>query len=402
MRLVGPLLRRAGANRIPGSRAARYAGLSLSMYKMLGRMARNRTSAPVHFPWLAPVVFNHVEKEGSVRATLKDVARLAGVSTKTVSNVINGYPYLRPETRAKVEDAIEQLKYRPNLIARNLRRGTTSLIALALPEIGNPYYSELAQLVVEEAQRHGLTVLIDCTDGVAEREQLVADGFHEHIIDGLILLPQTLHVEDLRRRKDDTPLVLLGERVANYADCIAIDSRAAARAATEHLISLGRRRIGMIGAPGRAPNTIPRLRLEGYREALEAAGLGFDPGLAATPTAYTTAAGAAAMERLVDSGNGLDAVFCHNDLLALGAIRALLTRRLRVPEDVAVIGVDDIEAGRYATPALSTIAPDKAYIARTAVRMLVERFKPEDDGPPRQVTAGFTLAARESTLGTGR
>ncbi len=334
-----------------------------------------------------------------MRATLKDVAKLAGVSTKTVSNVINGYAYLRPETRAKVEDAIGQLHYRPNVTARNLRRGTSSLIALALPEIRNPYFSELAQHVVEEAQRHTLTVLIDCTEGVAEREQLVADGFHERIIDGLILLPQTLRVEDLRRSADDVPLVLLGERFANHADCIAIDSRAAARAATGHLISLGRRRIGVIGGASPTGNTIQRLRMAGYREELESAGLEADPRLHAVPAEYTMAEGALAMQRLLEHGAGPDAVFCHNDLLALGAIRTLRTRGLRVPQDVAVIGVDDIEAGRYASPTLSTISPDKSYIARTAVRMLVERFQPDGQGPPRQITAGFTLTVRESTGG---
>jgi len=333
-----------------------------------------------------------------VRATLKDVARLAGVSTKTVSNVINGYAYLRPETRKKVERAIEELNYRPNLTARNLRRGSTGLIALALPEIRNPYFSELAQHVVEEAQRHSLTVLIDCTEAVAEREQLVAEGFHEQIIDGLILLPHALQADDLRRRKDETPLILLGERLSEYADCVAIDSRAAARTATDHLVSLGRRRIAMIGG-ARRPGMIHRLRQSGYQEALESGGLEPDPALTVVPDAFTAPDGAAATQRLLDSGVQFDAVFCHNDLLALGAMRALLDRGLRIPEDVAVIGIDDIEPGHYSTPTLSTIAPDKAYIARTAVRMLVERFTPDGDGPPRQVTAGFTLIARNSTVG---
>lgn len=333
-----------------------------------------------------------------MRATLKDVAQLAGVSTKTVSNVINGYAYLRPQTRAKVEQAIAQLHYRPNVTARNLRRGNTSLIALALPEIGNPYFSEVAQYVVQEAQRHGLTVLIDCTEGIAEREQLVVDGFHEHVIDGVILLPHALRFEDLRRRTDDTPLVMLGERVAHYADCVAIDSRAAARAATEHLIDRGRRRIAAIGG-SQTGGAIPRLRYEGYAEALHAAGLPADPDLVVAPGPYVCESGAAAMARLIDSGASFDAVFCHNDLLALGALSVLRGRGLRVPDDVAVIGVDDIDAGHYFSPTLSTIAPDKAYIARTAVRMLVERFSPDGEGPARQVTAGFTLLARESTIG---
>ncbi|MGH3656432.1 MAG: LacI family DNA-binding transcriptional regulator [Micromonosporaceae bacterium] len=337
-----------------------------------------------------------------MRATLKDVAKLAGVSTKTVSNVINGYPYLRPETRERVERAIEALHYRPNVTARNLRRGTTNLIGLALPGVRNAYFAELAQRVVEEAHQHDLTVLIDCTEGVADRERLVVDGFHEHVIDGLILLPHALRTDDLRRRTDDTPLVLLGERVFDYADCVAIDSRAAGRAATEHLLSLGRSRVGMIGGATRHPGMIQQLRVDGYRDALAAAGLDVDPDLVSVPENYTTSAGADAMARLLDTDTGVDAVFCHNDLLALGAVRTVLSRGMQVPEDVAVIGVDNIDAGEHVTPSLSTIAPDKAYIARTAVRMLVERFTPDGDGPPRQVTAGFTLQARESTLGPER
>ncbi|MGH3734118.1 MAG: LacI family DNA-binding transcriptional regulator [Micromonosporaceae bacterium] len=336
-----------------------------------------------------------------MRATLKDVAKLAGVSIKTVSNVINGYAHLRPETKAKVERAIKQLNYRPNVTARNLRRGSTNLIAFALPEIRNPYFSELAQHVVEEARRHELTVLIDCTEGLYDREKQVVEGLPDHVIDGLILLPHVLQVEDLRQRQDDTPLVMLGERVAHYADCVAIDSRAAAYTATEHLVSLGRRRIGVIGRAG-SGSAIQRRRMDGYREALEAAGMPLQPELVAAPEpSYTSPAGAAAVQQLLDLDEPVDAVFCHNDLLALGAVRAIIERGLRVPEDIAVIGIDDIDAGAYSTPALSTVAPDKGYIARTAVRMLVERFTPDGDGPPRQVTAGFQLLARESTTGRG-
>ncbi|MGA8114289.1 MAG: LacI family DNA-binding transcriptional regulator [Actinocatenispora sp.] len=334
-----------------------------------------------------------------MRATLKDVARVAGVSAKTVSNVLNGYAYLRPETKERVEQAIRQLHYRPNVAARNLRRGSSNLIALAVPEVRNPYFSELAQHVVMEAQQHGLTVLIDCTEAVAEREQLVADGFHARVIDGLIMVPHSLSVDDLRRRQDDVPLVLLGERFGHHADSIAIDSRTAATAATEHLIALGRTRIGMIGGGVPAADTIQRLRSEGYREALQAAGLVPEPTLTGTTDRYTSAEGARAMTRLLDDGAQVDAVFCHNDLLGLGVLRALAARGVRVPDDVAVIGVDDIEAARYVTPTLSSISPDKAYIARTAVRMLVDRAQSEDEGPPRQVTAGFTLVARESTVG---
>lgn len=335
-----------------------------------------------------------------MRATLKDVASLAGVSVKTVSNVINGYPYLRPATRERVERAIAELHYRPNLTARSLRRGSTGLIGLALPQIDNPYFSELAQLVVQEAERHHLTVLIDCTDGVVERERLVAEGFHERVIDGLILLPHALEPEDLERRRDETPMVLLGERLADQADCVSLDSRAAGRAATEHLITLGRRRIAFVGGarPGGVTN---RLRIAGYREALEAAGLAVDPALQVTPAASNAVGGEGAVRQLLAGPNPFDALVCHNDLLAIGAMRVLRERQVVVPDEVAVVGMDDIEMGRYATPSLSSIAPDKPLIARQAVAMLVERLASRTDGPPpRQVTAGFSLVARESTVGS--
>lgn len=333
-----------------------------------------------------------------MRATLKDVATLAGVSVKTVSNVINGYPYLRPATREKVERAIAELHYRPNLTARSLRRGRTGLIGLALPQINNPYFSELAQAVVQEAERHHLTVLIDCTDGVAEREQLVAEGFHEHIIDGLILLPHALEAEDLNQRVDETPMVLLGERLSEHADCVSIDNRAAGRTATEHLITLGRRRIALIG--GARPHGVTnRLRTAGYEEALKAAGRDVDPTLQVTPLASNAVGGEGAVRRLLASRTEFDALVCHNDLLAIGAMRVLRDQDVAIPDDVAVVGMDDIELSRYATPPLSSIAPDKTLIAQNAVQMLVERLGNHTSGPPRQVITGFSLVVRESSAG---
>ncbi|HEY6738392.1 MAG TPA: LacI family DNA-binding transcriptional regulator, partial [Actinopolymorphaceae bacterium] len=183
-----------------------------------------------------------------MRATIKDVAKLAGVSVKTVSNVLNDYPHLTPATRAKVEKALAELDYRPNIAARNLRRGRSGIIALALPTMRSPYFAEIAQLVVKEAEARELTVLIDCTDGDLEREQLVAEGFRTQLIDGMILQPWSLSATYLRSLPERTPLVLLGERMVRSVDSVAIDSRRAATTAVEHLIELGRRRIGVIGA----------------------------------------------------------------------------------------------------------------------------------------------------------
>ncbi|MEU6717564.1 LacI family DNA-binding transcriptional regulator [Nonomuraea sp. NPDC046802] len=334
------------------------------------------------------------------RVGLKDVARLAGVSVKTVSNVVNGYVHVTPATRTRVEAAIKELNYRPNLSARNLRQGRTGIIALAVPELDIPYFAELARLVVAAAEKHELTVLIDQTGGSREREQLVSEGFRAHLIDGLIFSPLALTSEELAARVDDTPMVLLGERVsAGTADHIVVDNVAAAKEATLHLASLGRRRIAAIGAQDFAAAETSRLRLAGYLAALEAAGLPADDRLVVHVEAYHRADGARAMARLLDSGAAPDAVFCFNDLMALGALRTLLERGYSVPGQVALAGFDDIEDGRYGTPTLTTISPDKRAIASRAVEFLADRMVKGSRVETREIRVSYELLVRESTSG---
>lgn len=338
-----------------------------------------------------------------MRTRLKDVAERAGVSVKTVSNVVNDYVHVSPELRAKVTAALEELGYRPNLSARNLRRGRSGMIALALPSVRGPYFSDLAHLIVREAERHDLTVLIDCTYGELTREQTVAEGFRTHLIDGIILCPWQLGAADLRKREDTTPLVLLGERVPGAANAVAIDSRAVGQAATDHLLSIGRRRIGVIRQlPRNTGGVVGKIRLDGYKRSLTAAGLKFDPALVASVDRPNGVDAQAATDALLDLPEEIDAIFCFNDELALVVLRRLYERGYRVPDDIAVIGVDGIDAGATMTPTLSTVVPDKQQIASEAVRMLVERIEGEPHDGARRVKAGFTLLPRESTTGLPR
>jgi DNA-binding LacI/PurR family transcriptional regulator len=332
------------------------------------------------------------------RVSLRHVAARAGVSVKTVSNVVNGYVHVTDDTRRRVQAAIDELHYRPNLAARQLRQGRSDVIALALPELDLPYFAELARSVIRYAEEKGWTVLIDQTDGLVEREELVLDGIRGRLIDGLIFSPIALGAEELERRRDTTPLVLLGERVYDGpADHVSIDNVAAARAATAHLIELGRQRIAAIGDQPRPQSQTAHLRLQGYQEALAAAGLPCVPELVVEVDHYHRADGAAAMHGLMALPEPPDAVFCFNDLLALGALRALHDEGRRVPSDVAVVGWDDVEDGRYSTPTLTTISPDKQQIAALAVDFLAARLGEGRSEPPREVTANFTLAVREST-----
>lgn len=340
-----------------------------------------------------------MEQIRSGRPRLEDVAQRAGVSQKTVSNVVNDFPHVTPQTRERVLAAIAELGYRPNLSARNLAKGRSGVVALAVPELDMPYFAELSRLVLEAAESHGWVVLIEQTKGRREHEERVLDGGFAQRIDGLIFTPVATRAADLRQRRSDLPLVLLGEHIVKPpADHISIDNVAAARAATEHLLDLGRRRIAVIGA--RSGQGAAQRRLQGYRDALSAADLPFDPRLVAPVRNNRGEVGADAMARLLELSEPPDAVFCFTDWLALGALRTLHERGVRVPEDMAVIGFDDIPYGRIATPSLTTIAPDKRQIAESAVDMLATQVSSRVALSPRAVQAGFSLHARESTVGT--
>jgi DNA-binding LacI/PurR family transcriptional regulator len=336
-----------------------------------------------------------------VGAGLRDVAKLAGVSVKTVSNVVNGYAHVTDATRERVLRAIEELHYRPNPAARSLRMGRSGLIGLAVPELGIPYFSELAGLIVDAAADQSWTVLVDQTNGLLERELLVSEGIRSHLLDGLIFSPIAMGAEELARRRDDTPLVLLGERVFDGpADHVAIDNVAAARDATAHLLTLGRRRIAAIGDQRHVPaGRTAHLRLAGYQQALAAAGLPFDERLVLPADYYHRSDGAESMARLLALDEPPDAVLCFADLLALGALRTLLAAGRQVPGDVALVGFDDIEDSRFSTPTLTTVRPDKQQIARLAVSFLVSRIADGLDAPPREVQVGYELVVRESTTG---
>jgi DNA-binding LacI/PurR family transcriptional regulator len=331
---------------------------------------------------------------------MHDVAARAGVSIKTVSNVINGYPYIRPETRTRVEQAIDDLGYQLNLTARNLRQGRTGMIGLAVPELSLPYFAELADSVIRAADAAGLTVLIEQTNADRDRELEVLRGQRRHLTDGLIFSPLALGQQDLDLLQVGYPMVLLGERIfGGPADHVTMANVEAARTATEHLIGMGRRRIALVGAHAGETVGSAALRERGYREALDAAGIPFDPALVGEAGFWHRSTGADAMRALLDSGVEVDAVFAMNDAMALGVLHVLHDRRVRVPGEVAVIGFDDIDDGAYSAPTLSTISPGREQIARTAVDLLRRRIADSSARPYEQVVADYAVVVRESTSG---
>ncbi|MFG2789715.1 LacI family DNA-binding transcriptional regulator [Streptomyces sp. NPDC048419] len=336
----------------------------------------------------------------AARPRIKDVAEYAGVSPKTVSNVINNFEHVSERTRAAVQEAIDALGYRVNIAGRQLRQGRTGMITLAVPELDVAYFSELAKHVMAEADTRGQTVLIHQTGAVRERELAALHGFDAQFSDGVILSPLALNPRDLATRDRRLPVVLLGERPAEGGtDHVGIDNVRAAREATEHLLSRGRRRIAVIGGAVRGRQGTDRLRTDGYREAMEAAGLPFEPDLVLPVDAYHWQDGARAAAALVERRPRPDALLCLNDHLALGALRALHERGHSVPGELDVIGFDDIEASRFSVPSLTTVAPDKREIARAAVSLLLERIDAPDSVTLRDEVVGYRVIVRESTGG---
>jgi DNA-binding LacI/PurR family transcriptional regulator len=332
---------------------------------------------------------------------MRDVALRAGVSIKTVSNVLNGYPYLRPETRARVEVAIAELGYRMNMSARQLRKGRTGMIGLAIPELSLAFWGEFADMVIAAAANHGLRVLIELTGAERDGALRALDSSQRRITDGLLFSPLGLEPDEGHLLNVDFPVVLLGERIFGApVDHVTMANAEAARAATVHLAQQGCRRIAALGARLDEGMGSATLRLRGYREGLDEVGLDYDPALVVEADPWTRSTGAEAMEHLLDSGTAVDGVFAMNDAVAFGALHVLHSRRIKVPQEIAVIGFDDVADAAFYEPPLSSVAPGQAQIARDAVRLLAERIAGHD-AAPRLVVADFDLRVRESTLRKG-
>lgn len=323
------------------------------------------------------------------------MADRAGVSVRTVSNVVTDHPHVAPATRAAVRAAIEELGYRPNLAARHLRRGRTGLLGLVLPELTSPYFVELAALIVRRAAQRGWTVLVEETGGDARREGALLDRSGANLVDGLIVSPWSLAPDDVVRAAGDLPVVILGERATVTTDRVAIDNVAAARDAAIHLLRSGRTRLAAVGLQPHLANGTAAQRLLGVHEALSAHGLAREESREGATTTLHRGDGAAAVGRMLDHGTSFDALVCFTDELALGAIRTLVDRGRRVPHDVAVVGIDDIEDGRFSVPRLTTVAPDKTRLADTAVELLLRRVSGPAGGPT-DVVVGHRLLVRES------
>jgi DNA-binding LacI/PurR family transcriptional regulator len=333
--------------------------------------------------------------------TLRDVAQAAGVSIRTVSNVVNQFPFVSTATRERVLEAISTLGYQPNLTARGLRLGRTGVITLAIPDLRNAYFAELADSVINAAALDNVFVLIEPVGLDRDHELQVLRGPRAKMVDGVLFSALALGEEDAHLFDTSTPTVLLGERIFNApVDHVTMQNVEASRAATEHLLSIGRRRIVALGARSGEVVGSSGLRFRGYLDALEAAGISHDPALIGETLSWHRADGAAAIAELLARGISFDGVVAFTDTLALGAMSVLQDAGLRIPEDVAIIGFDDTDETRYSLPTLSTVDAGRDEIASTAMKFLLERIKnPNENLPPRRHFSKFQVIPRQSTIG---
>jgi LacI family transcriptional regulator, galactose operon repressor len=328
--------------------------------------------------------------------SIRDVAAAAGVSVATVSRVLSpataAVP-MRKETRDRVERAIDELGYRPNDLARALLQHRTAAIGLVVPDISNPYYPPLVRGVEDVASSHGYRVVLCNTDRDPAKISGYLDTLIKTRVDGIVVagggwadVPDRTAVLGNYR----TGLVAVGRHLTAHPS-VRIDNVAASRAAAEHLIGFGHRRIAFLGGP--ASSTTVQDRAQGYRDALKVAGLAGDSA-AVRYGDFTEESGYAATRELLDTSQPPTALLCANDRIALGAYAAAADAGRRVPHDVSVVGFDDTPIARYVRPTLTTVAIPTYEMGGAAVRLLLAQL--QGNSEPELETMPTQLVVRDS------
>lgn len=304
-------------------------------------------------------------------SSIRDVSRFAGVSVATVSRALSAPDKVAAETRARVLEAVRAVDYRPNMMARNFRSRQAFAIVVLAPNIANPFFARVVRGIEQVAQEGGYAVLLGDTRDDPAREAEYLGLVQSRQADGVIQLSARIDPVALKRLWKDgaAPAIVNACECADLDFCpkVRIDNAAAARAMTEHLLALGHRRIGVLTGPAASPLT--RDRLAGHRQALETAGVAHDPALTATGD-FSSQSGFDAARTLAAARP--TALFCFSDEMAIGAMRALRSLGLRVPQDVSVAGFDDIDLARFAEPPLTTIAQPMEELGRAAMAVLLD------------------------------
>ena len=304
--------------------------------------------------------------------SIEKVARLAGVSTATVSRVLNGYEGVRPATRDRVLAAIAAIQYQPNLLARQLRTSRSRMLLVLVSNIINPFCSRVVRGIEAEAEAHGYHILLCNSDSQTQRESAYLTLLSGKVVDGVFTMDAVSNLPGLRQMIGDSPWVQCAEgNPESEGSSVTIDNQQAAREAIAHLTQRGRQRIAMINGDPRY--LYAQQREKGYRAALAERNVKW----AAVEYANEVEceAGYAAMERLLARGQRPDAVFAVSDVLAVGAIHCARQHQLRIPEDIAMLGFDGLPWSAMLSPPLSTLEQPMHQLGVRSVQLLLQRIK---------------------------
>jgi LacI family transcriptional regulator len=330
-------------------------------------------------------------------ATMKDIARQAGVSITTVSHVLNETRFVSEKVQNRVLQAMKELDYQPNILARGLRRGKSHTLGLIVPDVTNPYFAEIARSVEDACAAQGYGVILCNSDSRRERQKNAVEVLASNRVGGLILVNVGMTRREAAIFENlEIPLVMLDREIPGFpVDSIQVDNALGGRQATEHLLSLRHRHIACLGGPSQVSPSSDRVK--GYVQALKDAGIEMDPDLIFRGD-FTPEGGYRCAQRMMARKKPLPtALFACNDLMAFGAITAFCENRLRIPEDISVVGFDDIRLASYFNPALSTVAQPRQEMGHMAVSLLLERMNQGDNTPNKQVLLKTELRVRESS-----
>jgi LacI family transcriptional regulator len=329
---------------------------------------------------------------GRSSVTIYDIARVAGVSASTVSRALSGHNQVSAATRNAILGAAAYLGYRPNVMAQDLARGRSQTVGVLLPDTVSPFWGRLVNGIETELRQYEYSLLIASAEGSASAAKAL-DLLVAHHVDGLVVgACDDIPDEELLALSGDVPLVAVGRSLASREDgLIRVQNFEGAYQATQHLIALGHRRIAHVSGP--LWHHEARERIEGFRKALEDAGIEPDDELVVEGD-FSMQTGLVAVERLLEAGRPFTAVFASSDQMALGANLALYHRGLEVPRDVSLVGFDDQPFAAYNRPPLTTVAQPLFEMGQAAVRSLMGRLQGR---PVPLPTFATTLCLREST-----
>lgn len=333
-------------------------------------------------------------------ATIKDVAKAAGVSTATVSAVVNDSAYVSPDLRARVLAAVRELRYEPSLVARNLRRGRSQLIALAVADLANPFYARMVSSAEAAVAAWGYSLVLFNSDEKPEIERRILSRIRTLGCDGAVVVPVGAADQYRPREFDGLPTVLLGRSIAGEpVDTVTIDNLSAGRQATNYLLDLGHARIGSITGPMQL--STGQGRLDGMLEAMAARGLAPQPGHVRSGEFREDAAYSVARD-ILGQADRPTALYVANGVMAIGVMRAIADLGLRCPEDISIASTDTISGVGGLRPRLTRTEHPVSDMTNTALRMLVERIDGKVAVPPRHIVFQPALVVGESCAPVAR